>query len=557
MQQASVDGHPLAGPLALVVLAAAILALPVSLVLLRSYRRRIVAGMMARGSSEAVTGAVGAWRDGMATAGARPGRTEEPSVMDARASPAGGVYPVIRRRVKRLVGIYTAGGLGFALVMGLGWVSSGGEGIGFLQLMVVAWSFAWPALLSVVLVSAGSAGDLMRLSAGYFGIMALLGLIAVTVSDALTAGQLVGLWLILNGPPTLLIALFLSRPVRAVGPLVFAFFLVVGGGAVLAVTLMASNESIQRLLTEIAVALGLEDPVQLILGVVLLGVAALSPLGYAVGRRLGAWYDGKRISDQSITLDALWLTFAFEQSIVLVAAGGPVWLLSGLAAFVAYRGTIRLGFRTLERGPAGPAPRLLVLRAFALGRRSERLFSTVTKQWRHVGSVQLICGPDLATTTVEPHEFLDFLHGRISRRFIDGPAALERRMAERDLAPDPDGRFRINEFFCYDDVWRTVFAHLLAVSDAVLMDLRGFSRQSAGLAFEVGELVRSAPLQRVVLLVDRETDRTYLDEIAREAWEAREPRIRGGPPPLELVHAPDAGYYRPVLRALSGALLVG
>jgi hypothetical protein len=548
MQQASVDGHPLAGPLALAVLAAAALALPISLVLLRRYRRRIVAGMMARSSGAA-------WPGGMAAAAAESGPVGEPYGADARTGPAGGIYPVIRRRVKRTAAVYTAGGLGFALVMALGWVSSGGEGIGFLQLVVVTWNFAWPALLSVVLVSAGSARDLVRLSGGYFGILAVLGLVAVTNSEELTAGQLVGLWLILNAPPTLLIALFLSRPVRAVGPLVLAFLLVVSGGAVVTVTLMASSESIQRLLVEIAVSLGLEEPVHLILGVVLLGVAALSPLGYVVGRRLGTWYDRKRISDQSITLDALWLVFASAQSIVLVAAGGPVWLLAGLAAFVVYKGIIRLGFRTRERRAAGAAPGLLVLRAFSLGRRSERLFSAVTKQWRHVGSVQLICGPDLATTTIEPHEFLDFLHGRISRRFIDGPAALEQRMEERDLAPDPDGRFRVNEFFCYDDVWRTVFARLLAVSDAVLMDLRGFSRQSAGLAFEVRELVRSAPLQRVVLLVDRDTDRTYLDEIVREAWEGREPGISDGPPPLELVYGRDAGSYRLVLRALSRALL--
>lgn len=544
MPQASVDGHPLAGPLALAVLAAAALALPISLVLLRLYRRRIVAGMMARGSSDAPSDAA-----------AGPGRMEAPPRAEVHSGLTGAIDPVIRRRVKRTAAVYAAGGLGFALVMAIGWVSSGDEGIGLLQLVLVTWNFAWPALLSVVLVSAGSAGDLVRLSVGYFGILALLGLIAVTNSEELTAGQLVGLWLILNGPPTLLIALFLSRPVRAVGPLVLAFLLVVSGGVVLIMTLMASSQASQRLLADIAVALGLEEPMQLILGVILLGVAAVSPLGYVVGRRLGTWYDRKRISDQSITLDALWLVFASGQSIVLVAAGGPVWLLAGLAAFVVYKGVTRLGFRTLERGGASAAPGLLVLRAFSLGRRSERLFSAVTKQWRHVGSVQLICGPDLATTTVEPHEFLDFLHGRISRRFIDGPAALEQRMQERDLAPDPDGRFRVNEFFCYDDVWRTVFARLLAVSDAVLMDLRGFSPQSPGLAFEVRELVRSAPLQRVVLLVDRHTDRAYLDEIAQEAWEGREPGIPGDLPPLELVHASDAGDYRLVVRALSSALL--
>jgi hypothetical protein len=55
-----------------------------------------------------------------------------------------------------------------------------------------------------------------------------------------------------------------------------------------------------------------------------------------------------------------------------------------------------------------------------LGKVSQRLFDALDKHWRHVGSIQMIAGPDLATTTVEPHEFLDFLRGRLARRFIDG-----------------------------------------------------------------------------------------------------------------------------------------
>jgi hypothetical protein len=40
-------------------------------------------------------------------------------------------------------------------------------------------------------------------------------------------------------------------------------------------------------------------------------------------------------------------------------------------------------------------------------------------------------GPDLATTTVEPHEFLGFLSGKLARRFIDGPETLDLRLSER------------------------------------------------------------------------------------------------------------------------------
>jgi hypothetical protein len=115
-----------------------------------------------------------------------------------------------------------------------------------------------------------------------------------------------------------------------------------------------------------------------------------------------------------------------------------------------------------------------LLRVFSLGRRSERLFDALATHWRHVGNIRLIAGPDLATTTVEPHEFLGFLSGKLARRFIDGPETLDLRLSETDLEPDPDGRFRVSDYFCYDDTWLTVLSRLADESDAVLMDLRGF-----------------------------------------------------------------------------------
>lgn len=124
----------------------------------------------------------------------------------------------------------------------------------------------------------------------------------------------------------------------------------------------------------------------------------------------------------------------------------------------------------------------------------------------------MIAGVDLAHRTVEPHEFLDFLSGKLARRFIGGPAELDQRMRERDTSPDRDLRFRVNDFFCYDDTWKLVLSRLARESDAVLMDLRGFSKRNAGCVFELGELARMVPLERVVFVVDRRTDEQLLAE---------------------------------------------
>ena len=84
----------------------------------------------------------------------------------------------------------------------------------------------------------------------------------------------------------------------------------------------------------------------------------------------------------------------------------------------------------------------------------------------------MIAGPDLATSTVEPHEFLDFVSGRMARRFIDSAQTLDLRISQMDLEPDFDNRLRVNDFFCHDDTWRMTLARLAGESDAVLMDLR-------------------------------------------------------------------------------------
>lgn len=120
-------------------------------------------------------------------------------------------------------------------------------------------------------------------------------------------------------------------------------------------------------------------------------------------------------------------------------------------------------------------------------------------------SIELIAGPDLATTV------------------IDGPQALERRRSEMDTKPDQDGRFRVNDFFCHDDTWRMVLSRLVKESDAVLMDLRGFTSQNQGCVFEVNELINVAPLGRVVFIIDDTSDEHFLLENVRQLWERMKP----------------------------------
>ena len=187
------------------------------------------------------------------------------------------------------------------------------------------------------------------------------------------------------------------------------------------------------------------------------------------------------------------------------------------------------------RPPAAPSP-LLLLRVFRSGRAAEDLLDALGARWRRLGPIRLIAGPDLAQASLEPHEFYDFVSGRLSRQFIRDGRDVEARLAERGPRADPDGLFRVEDFFCHQDTWQPAVSRLMHESDAILMDLRGFSPTSRGCQVEIELLVHTVPLGRIVLLADRTTDLGLLGTTAEAAW-ARLP-----------ADSPNAAEPAPVLR---------
>ena len=89
---------------------------------------------------------------------------------------------------------------------------------------------------------------------------------------------------------------------------------------------------------------------------------------------------------------------------------------------------------------------------------------------------------------------------------------MEQRIINLDLSPDPDGRYRVNEFFCHVDTWQMAMSQLTQLSDSVLMDLRSFSRQNAGCIYELQYLINNVPLNQIMLIIDNSTDRKFFEE---------------------------------------------
>jgi hypothetical protein len=299
-------------------------------------------------------------------------------------------------------------------------------------------------------------------------------LVVIVVLMRFNVLDFVVLWATAAGVPSLLLLAFMYRRGRTVGPLVFTFMTIgIFGANLLLVPL--ENETIQRGAAGISSATGL-DVVTWIVLATLLGFAIFSLAGWATLSWVRKQYDAKLISDQSLSIDAIWLIFTVFNSVLTASSNAALGIVT-LGTFVVYRSLVRLGFSVVRQKFGVPENhRLLLLRVFGSADRSKQLMAQVGARWRYVGSIELITGTDLATTMLEPDDFLEFVRGRLGNRHIRDRDSLERHVAEMDLLADFDTRFRINQFLCHDDIWRDTLARLVGLSDVVLVDLRGFHR---------------------------------------------------------------------------------
>jgi hypothetical protein len=547
----------LTGQLPAILIVATLLALPTSLALLWLYRRAVLRSMRATAPGVRSPRAPPEPVPPPAT-GQRPDLTIASYDRDPKSSldpSARSFLSRLARSRRRAAAVYALGGAAFAVVMTSAFLVS--SHIEFLpvRFLLLFWAYAWPVVFTTTLVLGSRLRTTLACTAGYVAVYIGLGALGVIRSPTFDWGQAALFWAVNNLPPSLLLLFFLNRRVRAVGPLVLVFMFLAVTGAAVVVSLTGSSERLMRAAVNAGSAVGLQAT-GVFVGLHLLGFLLLGVVGWLALLWIRRRYEQKRVSDESLTFDAIWLMFGVNQSIDL-AFEGAWWVLSGVVAFAAYKLATTLALSAMTRSERNATNvRLLLLRVFALGRRSERLLEAVGAYWRHAGSIQLIAGPDLITKVVEPHEFLDFLRGRLARRFVDGPETLERRLSEMDLERDHDGRFRVNEFFCHDDTWRAVLSRLVSHGDTVLMDLRSFSPANAGVTFEVEAVLNQVRLERVVFAIDRTTSREYLGQVVEQTCGRLSPTSPnlGRPVQLRLLEVEGSNSdIEPLLGALCAA----
>ena len=504
------------GAILLILLTAGPLALALGMVILGLYRRAI----------EREMGCVSAEEQPVSedrTSRRRPQldlsyRLEEmSSVRQAQQAPLSGDPSLPGAAVYTLAGI--AFGASSAILL---FVLSDTE---FLPLRTacVSWAYAWPVVLTLNLIWTGDRRRQLGVTACYALVIAFFCLWSVATDSVSTsiAGisfaaflSPVLLWAIFAAPSVYLL-LFLNRTVRAIGPVLLVFTTLILVGWHIAMTVLGSPVGM-RTASQIFAWTDL-GAIGLTLAVTIAGLTAGMAAGWAAIRWLADAYAAHRFSEQALVIDSIW----FGQSLILCSSLAfeiGVWAIVGLIPFAIYKAVCVLGFRRLSTKQEPQPLRLLLLRVFGFGGRSSRLFDLVASRWRYVGIIRVIAAPDLASRTIEVSKLLAFVRGRLGRLFVRDEAALAQRLLEMNERRDPDGRFRIAEFFCAGEVWRSAVRKLMIDARLVVMDLRSFGPRHEGCAFEMQTLLDLVPLERMALLINQDTNVQFLKQVLDLRW---------------------------------------
>ncbi|CAN5126524.1 hypothetical protein BH23BAC2_BH23BAC2_24320 [soil metagenome] len=223
-------------------------------------------------------------------------------------------------------------------------------------------------------------------------------------------------------------------------------------------------------------------------------------------------YIGKYINEQQISIDVQLLIFSFGYSMWEIYKN-PTFTTPVLCLlpFVIYKIISTLLYIVLKTRHQNKSPvKLLLLRVFALQDASRKMFQRIQVHWQFAGPVLMISGPDLATTTIDSAEMIDFVTNNLKNRFCHDSESIEKNLNDADLEPDNDGSFRVTEFFCRDNIWKEALVRLVCISNIVLFDLRGFSEKYKGCQYEIQQVVNHINILKVIVLIDAHTNIDFL-----------------------------------------------
>ncbi|MBC8172450.1 MAG: hypothetical protein H7X71_00975, partial [Chitinophagales bacterium] len=227
-------------------------------------------------------------------------------------------------------------------------------------------------------------------------------------------------------------------------------------------------------------------------------------------------YNTKKISDDILDTVTLLTTFCFWHIIILIGFGG-LWGLLGIIPLLIWYFILQFLFSSFIKQTVDNHG-LLLLRVFGNRKRSENFLRNISFDWRYHGSVNVLGAPDLATENMDPNDFYYFLLHQTDANFIKSEDDLQKQITKIDVLPDPDGRFRNNELYCYNTIWKEVLAIQQKLNTVFIMDLREFNQNRQGCIFEIEQLISSVPLRQLLFITDHTTDKIFMEKVLFDKW---------------------------------------
>lgn len=136
------------------------------------------------------------------------------------------------------------------------------------------------------------------------------------------------------------------------------------------------------------------------------------------------------------------------------------------------------------------------------------------RSWRQYGPVYLLQSPQ----SLPVLSYFRLAFEDPERFFLTGPEDLDQRLAAADERPLPArrrgkrrARFPRIGLPCADGAWRDAIRRLCALADVVIVDARGYTRERAGLGWELRHVARSLAPERFLVLADLTTDVDLLE----------------------------------------------
>ncbi len=381
------------------------------------------------------------------------------------------------------------------------------EGFSWRRLWTLIIIFVWPVVPTIGLLERWSRSKIFVMATLY--VLFSSSLVAINSNEQQDMLAVI-FWLFTQQLPLLLVIFFITGPkFRSTGPYLILVFFILMLSTLLGLAALAHN--INQGLDSWILNLSALTSVNTVFFIFSIApwLIAFFP-ARALARRLADAYQRKAFSEPLYLAAGLWsITLLFQAMILNHSLGGSAYALL-LAIFL-----FPISMPIIQRGlqPRHQPPNLLLLRVFRGDDSIEALFDQVIERWRYSGNTLLIAGKDLALRNLEPDELFIFLSGRLQTRFIDSQQHLQNLLENLDFKSDPDGRFRVNEFFCFDSTWKMVLDGLVQRVDRVLMDLRGYSPDREGCSHELRVLAVNTQLKKLVILFDKDTNKAAAEAL--------------------------------------------